>query len=245
MSVVPESEIRKKLPYMTEEFYALASYFAQALGEKPSPMAIPVVMAGVIDDVERGVCGFAKKLDFPDIFIKRKVYVESELPNLVYYVDAFLPEGSDMFREMLCSAMHWDIPKLKTAKFADHVPENIRVAAEWWLQQIQHPRMDNGEPKMLEFVARMGGGIRARPTDDEVEKFTAIFVNKLSVALASRPEVELRVDYFPWDNILATVENELRFGQFAWPCKTNMIVSKDCIKVSVGSGAEWKTIWAS
>lgn len=245
MSVITESEIRTKLPYMSEEFYALSSYFAQALGDNPDPIASLPVVVCVMDDVSKGSCGFARKMDFPEIFIKRKEFVQAEFPNLVYYIDEFLPDVAEIFRAALSASMNCDVPKLKHAKFAEDVPENIRVATEWWLQQIQHPYMDNGEPTMSSFVARFGGGCRAKPTDVEVEKFTEIFVKKLSAALMARDGIELRVDYFPWDDVLASIEEELKFGQFVWPCKTAMLVYKDRVEVSLGYGAEWKTIWSA
>lgn len=236
------SRIRTGLPNMSEDFYVLCEYYARALDGRYNVDAATIVLIGVIDDLEKGRCGFARKLEVPETFRTRKAYLTAELPNLTYFWDKFFPEVAPEFRERTSAVIGWNVSPLQTASIADGTPEYIAVAVQWWLDQVQHPKMDNGTDELASFMAMFSGAMRTKFDAEKAKKFSELFTEKLNAKIKERGRADLYVDYGP-DSFLAEIGNAVGISDMGWPFKTSMVVTPEKVVVSCGYCAPAETLW--
>lgn len=238
------ADIRTALPAMSEDFYTLAEYYAKALDDNTDSSAGAGVMTviGVMSDLDSGTCGFAKKQEVPKAFTERRDYIKAQLPNLCFFWDKFFPDEAEEFRMAAAMVFQWSVPHLQEAKMADDELPYVKAAVEWWLNQIQHPSQDNGEPELAFMFAMFGNSLRAKLDEQQAKRFVEMLSEGIKKELRERDEVSLEVDYHP-GYILADIGEALGISDFAWPCKTHMRVSAKKVEVSCGYCKPWETLW--
>lgn len=236
------SDIRTAIPAMSEDFYVLAEYYIAALNGRTNASAGMLTLIGVVDDLEKGRCGFAQEIKIPKAFVERRDYVKGQLPNLVYLWDKFFPDEAEQFRDGIALTFKWDVPPLQEAKVSEDELPYVKAAVEWWLNQVQHPSQDNGEPEFAFMFMLLGSSMRAKLDESQAKRFVEMLSEGIKKELEDRNEVCLDVDYGPCE-LLAKVGEELEINGFSWPCKTMMKISAKKVEVSCGYCKPWETLW--
>lgn len=245
------NDVRKKFagareicPGMSEEIYALTDYLSAIANDTLVPAGIMMILIGVMDDLDKGRCGFGRQVEFPQYLAKHAMQARAQLPYILQVIDAIADEAfADEVRSECQEVFHWKIAKRVVVADEINVSDNISAAVNWWAETIQHPKMDNGDNQMAILLAMFGGRSR-QYTADEIRKFRQALANILTEEMERRGNVTLSVDYSP-NHLLGQAGDVIGLSQFDYPCKTTMWISASEVSVRAGYGAPEEVIWSA
>lgn len=234
---------RELCPGMSEEIYALTDYIATVINEGGLDVfGFPVIMIGIMDDLEKKKCGFrpSEAIEFPEYLAEHNLQARAQLPYILQVIDAMADEDyAYAVREECRECFEWEIPKLiNTIAEGEGQPAYIKAAVDWWVDVIQHPKMDNGTDELASFMAMFGGATNRRQlTSTELRTFHEALTEVLNERFAAGDcDVKLQVDYGP-DGFLAKAGDKIGLGLLDYPCKTTMWISSTEVSVAYGYGA--------
>lgn len=252
MSELLMTEVQKKFasarevcPGMSEEIYALADYLSAVANDSLVPGGIVIMLIGVMDDLKKKRCGFARRIEFPEYLATHSMRVQAQMPYILQVIDAIAgdDEFADAVRVECRQAFQWDVAKrvVVTEPASNH--ENINAAVNWWAETIQHPKMDNGDDQ-LAMVMMMFGVRKHQYTTEQIQKFREVLTSGLVKEMDRMGRATLSVDYDP-DRLLYEAGKAIGMGQFDFPCKTTMWITDTEVSVRAGYGAPQKVIWST
>lgn len=252
MSEMLMTDVRKKFasarelcPGMSEEIYALTDYISTIANDQLVPGGILVMLIGVMDDLEKKRCGFARKTEFPEYLATHSMQVRAQLPYILQVVDAIAePDFADEVRTECKEALCWDIPK--RIDVSSEVSEHgyINAAVNWWAEAIQHPKMDNGDDGLAMLMMMFGGRTSSRQlTEADITTFRETLTAGIVELMERTGYATLSVDYGP-DRTLGEAGDAIGLGQFDFPCKTTMWITEIKVSVRAGYGAPEQIIWS-
>ena len=237
------SKARELCVGMSEEIYALTDYISVVANESLVPMGLVTCFVGVLDDIEKGRCGFARKTELPEIFIKRKELVKAQFPYLVQVVDEIADEDfAEEFRIHCKAFLGFNPPKRVNVEVDEKYPDYVKVAVDWWANAILSPKLDNGEEMPAKLTSLIVGSTKSY-TEEQIKLFKNTLAEGIMEKMKERPVCEISVDYHP---CLILAEAGQKIGvpdMLGYPWKTDMVIQENHVKVA-GYGESYKTIWA-
>ena len=238
------SKARELCVGMSDEIYVLTDYISVVVNDSVSPIGLVTCFGCVLDDIEKGRCGFANKTEIPEIFIKRKELVKAQFPYLVQVVDEIADEDfAEEFRILCKALLRYDPPKRIVVEVDEKYPDYVKAAVDWWANAILSPKLDNGEelPEMLTGLISHSANSY---TLEQIKLFKDTLAEGIMEKMKERSVCEISVDYHPC-LILAKAGEKIGVpGMIGYPWKTDMIIEENIVKVSAGYGESYKTIWS-
>lgn len=237
------SKARELCVGMSEEIYVLTDYISVVTNDSLVPKGLVTCFACVLDDIEKGRCGFANKTEIPEIFIKRKELVKAQFPYLVQVVDVIADEDfAEEFR-ILCKAfLGFNPPKRTDAKVDEKYPDYVKAAVDWWANAILSPKLDNGEELPAMLTSLISGSAKSY-TEEQIKLFKDTLAEGIMEKMKERSVCEISVDYHPC-LILAEAGEKIGVPNMTgYPWKTDMRVEENLVRVA-GYGEGYKTVWS-
>ena len=237
------SKARELCVGMSDEIYALTDYISVVANDSLVPMGLVTCFICVLDDIEKGRCGFAKKAEFPEIFIKRKELIKAQFPYLIQVVDEIADEDfSEEFRRHCKAFLGFNPPKRINVEVDVKYPDYVKAAVDWWANAILSPKLDNGE-EMPAMLTRLISGSAKSYTEEQIKLFKDTLAEGIMEKMKERSVCEISVDYHP---CLILAEAGQKIGvpdMLGYPWKTDMQIQENHVKVA-GYGESYKTIWS-
>lgn len=236
---------REACPGMSEEVYQISDYLSENINDEVYPTGMVIALLCVLDDIQKGRCGFASGKSFPEYFITHRTQTLAQACYILQVIDAVTDAAfAGEVRADCENALQWIVPKRVVVSDDEVYPPHVKAAVDWWAETMQHPKMDNGESAFGVLVAMVGGASFTKHfSESEMKVFRSTLAAGIMAELARRSSMMLHVDYGP-DRILG--EAGMAAGiksQFAFPCKTYMMISEKEVTVSCGYRAPDETIW--
>lgn len=239
------SKAREKCVGMSEEVYAVTDYMSVVANDTLYPEGIAVILALIMDDVQRGRTGFAS---FPDkelpVYLREhKNQVLTQMPYVLQVIDEIAePEFAKEVRNICKQIMNWNPPKRSKAELDDSYPAYVKVAVDWWANAIASPKLDNGD-EMPFMLMQMISATGKSYSEEEVKLFKTTLAEGIINEMKEYGRCTLRVDYHPCD-VLAEAGGKIGVSSMSgWPWKTTMYVSEKKVEVYAGYGAPNKILW--
>ena len=237
-------------PNMSDEVYALAHYFAAVSNDSMAPEGVMTVLLCMQDDLRKKRRGFGNKVEFPAYLAQHSELALAQLPYLLQVLDAVAEQAdraefAEETRRLCYQLFGWNVPKRVVLTSERHCHPSIKAAADWWVEAIQHPKMDNGTSEMSMFVAMLGGITGRQFTVDELNTFRDTLIDGITYQMTdgnTPSRVVLCVDYSP-EGVLWDAAAAIGASRFSFPCKTCMVVTDKEVQVAAGCGAPYETIW--
>lgn len=244
------TEVRKKFagareacPGMSEEIYALTDYLAVVANDQLVASGIVMMLFCVMDDLKKKKCSFAQEIEFPEYLAEHSLQVQAQMPYLLQVIDAVADEEfASMARAECERAFEWKVPKRVVIDEPIDASGNIAAAVNWWVEAIQHPKLDSGENSLPLLMIALGGNTSRQYTADEIKKFREALTEIVVDEMKQKGRVILRVEYAP-DYLLSKAGGAIGLGQYDFPCKTTMWIYADKVSVSAGNSAPEEVIW--
>lgn len=244
------TEVRKKFagaretcPGMSTEIYALTDYLAVVANDQLVPSGIATILLCVTDDLTKKKCGFVQGIEFPKYLAEYSLQVQMQMPYLLQVIDVLADkEFADAVRVECEKVFQWKVPKRVVVAEPIDASDNIAVAVNWWVEAIQHLKMDSGEKSLPSAMIAFGGNIGRQYTADEIKKFREALTEIVVDEMKQKGRATLRVGYAP-DYLLSKAGDVIGLGRFDFPCKTTMWIYADKVSVSAGNSAPEEVIW--
>lgn len=237
------SNARKTCVGMSEEVYALTDYISVVANDKLVPRGLVTCFICVLDDIEKGKCGFANKTEIPEIFIKRKELVKAQFPYLIQVVDEIADEDfAEEFRIHCKAFLGFNPPKRVNVEMDEKYPDYVKAAVDWWANAILSPKLDNGEEMPAMMTSLISRSAKSY-TAEQIKLFKDTLAEGIMEKMKERPVCEISVDYHP---CLILAEAGQKIGvpdMLGYPWKTDMQIQENRVCVA-GCGEGYKTIWA-
>ena len=234
--------VRRTCPGMSDELYLLTDYMSLVANDELTPSGVGLLMILVRDDIEKGRNGFRPNEPLPEIIQKNRRQILTQFQFIPQVIDVIANEEfANEFRKECKEILNIDPPRRVNASEELDVPENIKVAVEWWANAIQSPKLDNGD--MNPLLLMMASSMQKSYTEEEIALFKQVLADEISHEIERRGGCILDVDYHPCME-LANAGDKIgvdRMGGYPW--KTTMWVYQDRVSVSDGYGSPQKVLW--
>lgn len=253
-------QARELCPGMPETVYHHAEYVADHLfgrrNDEFTPQLAMMTLFCVHDDLTKKQCGFAESSDeLPEYLYEHNAQALSQEGYILQVFDIALAEYPDFvaeIRQQCADTLDWHTPvaiQTKPEPLPDQYPPYVQVAVDWWVNAVQHPTMDNGDPNLSLFVSLLGGASAFATDLDEqkLQTFRQVLADGIMEEFAKWGGTStciLSVDYGPC-YLLARAGEAAGIGEFGFPLKTSMNVSSRKVVVSAGYAAPYETLWTS
>lgn len=239
------SKARENCVGMSEEVYAVTDYMSTVANDSLYPEGLAICLVLVMDDVQRGRCGFASSPDkeLPVYLREHKNQVLSQIPCVLQVIDEIAePEFAEAVRVICKQVMNWEPPKRAKAELDDSYPVYVKAAVDWWANAVASPKLDNGDD-MPYMLMQMFSGTGKSYSDEEMKLFKTTLADGIMSEMQRYGNCTLLVDYHPC-YVLAKAGNKIGISSMTgWPWKTSMSVTKHAVRVSAGHGAPYETLW--
>jgi len=239
------ADARELCPGMSEEVYAITDYLSVVANDSLLPNGFLMMFIGVMSDLNTKSCGFAHEVELPVYLATHAVQVRAQMPYILQVVDAIAEEDfAAAVRSGCKEVFQWDIPKRVnvSSEISEHA--YVNAAVNWWAEAVQHPKMDNGTDELAMLMVMFGGSNSRQLTEAELQTFRETLAKGIMEQMGHSDRVTLSVDYGP-DYILGESGRTIGLGQFDFPCKTVMWISKSEVSVRAGYGASEQVIWSA
>lgn len=145
------------------------------------------------------------------------------------------PKYIERYEKLMDRPAYVDEDRIKKAEES----EAAKVAARWWRDAIDRPRLDNGDKSQAGEMATM---LATDESNNKLDIFQTAFEGRIKEEFITRDWVSLFVNN-GLDGILAESAIEAEVSGNNFPCYTGMSVKMDEVRVSAGYGAESKIIY--
>lgn len=239
------SKARENCVGMSEEVYAVTDYMSVVANDTLYPQGLAMCLVLVMDDVQRGRCGFASSTvkELPLYLREHKSQVLSQMPYVLQVIDEVAEhEFAEEVRSICKKMMNWDPPKRTKAEMDDSYPAYVKAAVDWWANAIASPKLDNGDElsfMLMQMLSATGKSYSA----EEVKVFKTTLAKGIINEMKEYGRCTLSVDYHPC-GLLADAGAKIGVSTMSgWPWKTTMYVSEKRVEVFAGYGAPCKILW--
>ena len=175
------SKARENCVGMSEEVYAVIDYMSTVAHDSLYPQWMVMYLGMVMDDVRRGRCGFAFSLDkkLPVYLRNHKNQVLSQIPYVLQVIDEIAEtEFAEEVRVICKKVMNWDPPKRVKAELDDNYPVYVKVAVDWWANEVASRKHENGKD-MADLPMKMVSGARNSYTDEKMKLFKITLADEI------------------------------------------------------------------
>lgn len=236
------SKSRELCPGMSEDVYALTDYLSTIANDSLVPQGMVLMLALALNDIQNGKNSSISE-ELPKKLIERKVQVLAQAVYFPQVIDKIAAdeEFSKEFRLVCKEVLEFDPPKRVTETSKEDFPDYISVAVDWWANAIVSPNFSNGMLPVYMFVSFVNS--IKKFSKKEINRFKKTLAKEIAKSLKVRKICELSVDCHPCLS-LAVAGNKIGVSPFlGYPLKTTMRISETKVEVSIGDGAEYKTLW--
>lgn len=237
------SRARELCPNMSEEVYALADYFAAVTNDTLNPDGVAVTLLCIRDDLARQRCGFGREVKFPEYFAEETEQIAVQMPYFLQIVDVVAAETNNEefaneVRNICQRDFGWVVPKYIALPDAHNCQPNIKAAANWWVDIIQHPTTGN-------VIAATFGTPCRQYTREDLDTFRNALIDGIEHQKThgyDPSRIVLFVDYAP-EGVLDFAAMTANVSRLSFPSKTAMVITDDEVRVQVGQNAPYQVIW--
>lgn len=128
-----------------------------------------------------------------------------------------------------------------------NIEKIAKIASSWWSDVISNPKMDNGDnSKEGQFFALLSKLHTIKLNPEEQKRFKYELYNIIINKIKDFNDLEtlwLDVDYAP-NTYLTQAADAAHINYKNFPIKTTMSITKHCIRVRYGYGANIKILYA-
>lgn len=234
---------RELCPGMSEEMYVVTDYLATVVKNTVIPEKLILTILDILADIDKGKTSYKEK-PFPELFIKNTKTATIRMLALPKYIDEIADEEfAKRYRKVSKEIFNLAPPKSIKTELGEEYPEYAKVAANYWANAIQAPKLNNGDG-FTSFIATVAAGPVKKYTDEEIKTFQENLTESIYELTETYGECLLYVDYGPCP-ILANAGSLIGVNQmFGYPWKTRMYITKKSVEVKEGYGANKKVIYS-
>lgn len=234
---------RELCPGMSEEMYIVTDYLATVVKDTLVPENLVMTVLDILDSIDKGKTSYKAKV-FPELFIKDVRTTTIRMLALPKYIDEVADEEfATKYRKVSKDVFRVVPPKTIKTELGEEYPEYAKVAANYWANAIQAPKLKNGD-SFTSFIATAAAGPVKKYTDEEIKTFQDNLTESIYELTETYGECLLSVDYGPC-SILANAGSLIGVNpMFGYPWKTRMYITKKSVEVKEGYGANRKVIYS-
>lgn len=231
------SNARNACPGMSSDLYLLTDYLSKTANDELVPSGLGVALALATYDIGSGKNGFGQELD--QIYIDRKKEVLAQICYIPQVIDAIADEEYALeFRNVVKEVFDIDPPVRAKVEIDEEVPENVRVAVEWWANAIQSPRYGSSVNPLVALFAMNN---RQSRSEEEVNTFKDALTKEILNSLEQFNRCDLDVDYHACPLLMRAGSTIGLDDMLDFPCKTRMRIDYNVVEVC--ESGQYTTLW--
>lgn len=240
------SKSRELCEGMSERAYLLADYISEIAPDSITPFGLVQCLSRAIEDTYQDRWRKIIKKELIMSFSLNSKKIRNQAVNIPQIIDVIGDKDfAEEFRTICKEQFNFNPPKYGTQKQLEDYPEYVKVAVNWWAKAILFPKLNTSGatvPSSLCSIIEEEVDIRSYSEEDLLD-FKTTIADEIMEDITAWNMCTLSVDYHPCD-ALKVAGNKISVHKvFGYPLKTAMSICKYEVKVRVGDGAKYETLW--
>ena len=241
------SKSRELCEGMSERAYLLADYISEIAPDSITPFGLAECLLRAIEDTyQEGWRKGTIKKELRLSFVLDSKRIRNQAVNIPQIIDVIGDKDfAEEFRTICKEQFDFNPPKYGTQKQLEDYPEYAKVAVNWWAKAILFPKMNTSGaavPSSVYSIIEEEVDTRSY-SEEDLLVFKTTIADEIMEDITAWNVCTLSVDYHPCD-ALKVAGNKIGVHKvFGYPLRTDMSIWEYEVKVRVGDGAKYETLW--